>query len=195
MVEMARCTGHLPRRSSAAIDATGLETRHISRYFQWRKGVLVTATAYPKLTIVCDVETHFLLSAEVSQGPAPDGPQFEAAITSAVENHEIRQLFGDKGYDSERNHELCRKQLGIPRTVIPARRVPHGTGRWPKTKFRRQMRRKHNLRGYGQRWQVESVFSRTKRLLGSSLRNRTRETQDFEIRLRVLTHNAMLLAA
>jgi hypothetical protein len=57
------------------------------------------------------------------------------------------------------------------------------------------MKRRDARVGYGQRWQVESAFSRHKRLFGSALRARTWRTQKTECALRALTHNAMLLAA
>jgi hypothetical protein len=41
---------------------------------------------------------------------------------------------------------------------------------------------------------VESAFSRHKRLLGSALRGRSQPARERESRLRVLTHNIMLLA-
>ena len=185
----------LPDKSSVAIDSTGLETRHISRYFQVRRGTLVAAVSYPKLTSVCDLKSHLWLAVEVSVGPeSHDMREFRPAITAAVANHPVRRLLGDKAYDAEHVHVFCR-ELGIRSTVIPARNVPHGTRRWPLTKYRRQMRRKHNLRGYGQRWQVESAFSRHKRLLGSSLRARQWPLQVWEVQLRALTHNITLIAA
>jgi hypothetical protein len=46
---------------------------------------------------------------------------------------------------------------------------------------------------YGQRWQVETVNSMIKRLLGSALRSRKTRTQNQEIRLRAITHNVMIL--
>ncbi len=61
-------------------------------------------------------------------------------------------------------------------------------------RFRRRPRRARYRRVYGQRWQVESGFSRQKRLLGSALRARQWISQKKEILLRVLTHNLMLLA-
>jgi len=195
VAQIARSTGLLPWRSSVAIDATGLETRHISRYFQWRKGVCVAALAYPKLTTVCDLKTHLLLAGHVSEGPCIDAPQFVPAILQAVRLQPIGELLGDKGYDAEFNHALCREHLGITRTIIPARKNPKRTNKWPLTRYRREMRRKQNRLGYGQRWQVESAFSRHKRLLGPALRSRRWDTQVSEVLLRVLTHDIMLLAA
>jgi transposase len=61
-------------------------------------------------------------------------------------------------------------------------------------RFRKKPRGSRSRRVYGQRWQVESGFSRAKRRLGSALRARKWTNQKKEIQLRVLTHNLMLLA-
>ena len=50
----------------------------------------------------------------------------------------------------------------------------------------------HNTR-YGQRWQVETVNSMLKRLLGSALRARRYWSQCREITLRSLTLNIMII--
>ena len=50
-------------------------------------------------------------------------------------------------------------------------------------------------RVFGQRWQAESAFSRHKRRLGSALYGKSDDSRERECRLRVLTHNLMLLAA
>jgi transposase len=46
---------------------------------------------------------------------------------------------------------------------------------------------------YGQRWQIETVFSMLKRNLGPSLRARRYHSQTREIRARILTHNLAIL--
>ena len=48
---------------------------------------------------------------------------------------------------------------------------------------------------YGQRWQVETVNSMLKRLLGSALRAATYWSRCREMALKVLTLNIMILAA
>jgi hypothetical protein len=57
------------------------------------------------------------------------------------------------------------------------------------------MKRRIHHSDFGQRWQIESSFSRYKRLLGSALRARSWAMQHWETMLRVLTHDALLLAA
>jgi hypothetical protein len=101
VVKIARARSLLPPRSSAAIDATGFETRHISLYFQRRGGVDIDVVRFPKLTVVCDLASHFWLSAEVSKGPSHDARQFVPAVTLAAQHHPIGRLLGDKAYDSE----------------------------------------------------------------------------------------------
>jgi transposase len=55
-------------------------------------------------------------------------------------------------------------------------------------------RRFARLKGkYGQRWQVETVNSMIKRLLGSALRARVEANQFREIILRSITHNVMIV--
>ena len=126
-------------------------------------------------------------------GPTQDSPQFEPVIRQAAGNHPIEQVLADKGYDAERNHALCREDLGIPSTIIAVRRNTNGTRRWPSTPYRRAMKRQKLRETYGQRWQVESSFSRHKRLFGPALRARTWLMQQWECLLRVLTHNLLLV--
>jgi hypothetical protein len=115
MVQIARLRKLLPESSRAAIDATGLESRHVGRYFIWRQGARHKFSTYPKVTVVCDLATHLWLGFHVCKGPCVDSPQFKPAMLQAAANQPIHELLGDKGYDAEHNHQLCRDELGIPR--------------------------------------------------------------------------------
>jgi transposase len=152
---------------------------------------------WPKLTVACDVASHFLLGADVSVGPSQDSPQFRPVVTQAFALHDIHEVLGDKGYDAEHNHRLCREEFGIASTLIPVRKKSKlsKNRKWPQTPYRREMKRVLRHSDYGQRWQVESAFSRHKRRLGAALRARSWRMQQWECTLRVLTHNIMLLAA
>jgi len=113
-------------------------------------------------------------------------------VRQAAARLALARLLGDAGYDAEKNHALCRERLGIRRTVIKVN--PRGTGRrWPRTRYRRQMKRRWCRRLYGQRWQAESTFSRHKRRLGAALTTRRPAARRREVLLRVLTHDLMLL--
>jgi hypothetical protein len=127
----------------------------------------------------------------VGRGPSHDSAQFPEAVRQAAAN--LRRLLGDKGYDAEHNHSRCRRELGIRSTAIPIN--PRRTGRrWPPTTYRRLMRSRFPKRKDRQRAQAESGFSRHKRRLGSALTAPSMVAQERELRLRVLTHNLMILA-
>ena len=129
----------------------------------------------------------------VGHGPSQDSPQFIPALRQAAANLKPTRVLADKGYDAEHNHALCRTELGIRSTAIALN--PRGTGRkWPKTYYRRMMKKAFPQRQYRQRAQAESGFSRHKRRLGSALTARHDDSQHREMRLRVITHNLMLLA-
>lgn len=186
--------GLIDAQPEAAIDATGLESRHTSRYYFARSGKKQSARLWTKLTVVCHTGSHFFTSATVSTGPSNDGPQFTPAMKRAAAFICWDRVLGDAAFDSEANHRLCREELGVRSTVIPINKRAQGR-KWPKTTYRRQMKRRFHRRKYGQRWQAESAFSRHKRLLGSALRGRSDGSRERECYLRVLTHNLMLLAA
>ena len=191
----------IPEKPRAAIDATGYETRHVSRYFAWRSGRR-RQRSWPKLTAVLETRSHLFLAARVSRGPSQDSPQFRPATSAAAGHGPSDTLLADGAFDAEHNHAHARERLGIRSTVIPLNRRNSGR-KWPKARYRRQMvkrfrkkpRRSRHRRVFGQRWQIESGFSRNKRLLGSALRARRWVNQKKEILLRVVTHNLMLLAA
>jgi hypothetical protein len=133
-------------------------------------------------------------------GPSYDVNLFEPALVRAAWNLDTDRLLADAGYDSEPNHDLARRGLGIRSTVIPLNRrgrfstLTGGRRRLPVGRYRRQMARNFHRRIYVQRWQVESVISRIKRRLGSALRGRSDPARGRESDLRVFTHNLMILA-
>lgn len=184
------------------MDATGLESRHTSRYFFKRAGRKHTARLWTKLTIACDTASHFITGATVTTGPSNDSPQLRPVMAQASLVVAYDRVLADAAFDAEQHHRYCREDLGARTTVIPLNRRGRGRKR-PTTEYRRQMVRRfrkkprgsRHRRVYGQRWQAESAFSRHKRRLGSSLGGRSDDARRREGYLRVLTHDLMLLAA
>lgn len=198
----AQGSGLIGAKPEAALDATGLESRHTSQYFFKRAGRKHSARLWTKLTVVCHTQSHFFTAATVSTGPSNDAPQLRPAMSQASLVVTWDRLLADAAFDSEESHRLCREELDVRSTVIPLNRR-NGGRKWPRTRYRRQMKKRFRKRpkgsrykrAYGQRWQVESAFSRHKRLLGAALRGKSDESRARECYLRVLTHNIMLLAA
>lgn len=180
-------------RPEIVVDATGLESRHSSRYYVWRRGKRRCKEHWPKLTLASHTGSHLVAGALVTVGPSQDSPQFPPVVRQAARHlGAIDRLLADSGYDAEHNHRLARQRLGIRSTVI-ALNPRSGGRRWPKARYRRQMKRRFHRRKYGQRWQGESVNSRIKRRLGSSLTGRTHASRKREALLRLLTHDLTIL--
>ena len=191
---------HLGRKhcvARAAIDSTGLECSSASGYFVRRRAAVGSAWKtmvyhrYPKLGIVCDVETHFILAAQDGRGPRPDVAEFQSLLTAALARVRMGRIAADAGYDSESNHTFARRECGV-RSIIPAK---HGR---PTTKpatghYRRLMQTRFDIAAYRDRVQVETVISMFKRRLEGFVRARTYWSQCRELRLKVLTHNVMIL--
>ena len=77
----------------AAVDGTGMEPRHVSRYYVKRRSKTgsgtqeTTYSRYPKVVLVTDCRTHLVLSA--------------AAIRDAAGRARIGALLADADFDGE----------------------------------------------------------------------------------------------
>lgn len=180
---------------TVAVDATCFEARHVSAHYAYRRGGrrAQRRARQPKLTTAVHTASHLIVGARTGRGPAPDHPDFAPVVRQAAAFLErVWAAVADAGFDSEDAHALCRETLGIRRTAIKLNPRRHGRT-WPRTPYRRAMRRRFPRALYRRRQQAESVFSRDKRRLGSALTARHWVHQREEMILRVLTHNLMLL--
>jgi hypothetical protein len=181
----------------AALDATGIESGHISPYFLKRRSNgqkpkrNTQLTRWPKLAAIADVDTHLILAVLPCRGPGRDISHFKEILDTLPKQFTVRQLLADAGYDGEHAHHYARETLNIETTIPPLiGRRPRGL---PKTTYRRQMKTNFDTENFGQRWQVETVFSMIKRNLGHSVFGRNYWSQCRDIMLLVLTHNIMIV--
>lgn len=189
--------GAKPTVALAAVDSTGLDSHYCSSYFVRRRSrepslwQTTTYKKFPKLAAVCDCGNHLILSTFTTRGPSPDINQLQQTLTPAASHVAIATLLADAGYDSNSNHVFARETLGIE-TIIPPK---HGrpSKHLPGGRYRRMMALDFDAERYGQRWQVETVFSMIKRNLGSAVTSRTYWAQCRELNLMAITHNIMIL--
>lgn len=158
----------------ATVDATGLETRHMSAYFGLRRaGSGRRRRAWPKLTAVAHVASHLIVGAAPGVGPSQNSPDFIPAMRQAAALIAFDTALADAGYDAEHNHRLRRDELGLCQAVIALN--PRNAGdRSPAEVYRRALWENFPASHYHQRWQAESAFSQHKRRLGSALTARPR---------------------
>lgn len=127
-----------------AIDGTGFESYHVSRYFVKRRNKndpsqyqQTTYARYPKVGLICDCSNRLILSGVTGRGPGPYITHYNKAIKEAVEQRAFQTILADAGYDSEKSHVSVRTNYRA-NTIIPAR-IGCPTTKLPLTYYRRQM--------------------------------------------------------
>jgi hypothetical protein len=129
----------------------------------------------------------------VRRGPHNDTIDFPPVVRKA---HSIRPIgvgIGDKGYDSEGNHQLLREELHAA-SMIPARMESVPLWR-TEGLYRKEMKRRFSEKVYHQRSKSETVFSVVKRTMGDEMRSIRAKGVNNEIRLRMIAYNAMRVAS
>src|SRR3954465_13029465 len=76
-------SGLIGEKPTAAVDGTGLESRHTSRYFFKRAARKHTSRLWTKLPVAADTTSHLLAGARVTTGPSNDSPQFRPVMAQA----------------------------------------------------------------------------------------------------------------
>lgn len=184
----------------AALDSTGLDCGHASRYYVRRRSreskeyQTVTYGRYAKLETAFDCQTHLLVGVLVGRGPKPDTNRLVPLLDDALATVRIDSALADAGYDSEPNHVHARERRGV-RSFIPAQ-IGRPSSKPPSGRYRRQMRQRLNKRygRYGQRWQAETGYSMFKRRIGAAVFARSYWTQCEELLLKSITFNLMLIS-
>jgi len=200
-----------------AIDSSLFESHHVSRHFEKRcketarksrrKQLKIQANLrrsrvikrLPKLSLAVASSCHLILAARATTGGGADHPHFEPVLFDACRRAKVRVVVADAGYDSESNHRIARQDMGVRSIIPPQHGRPNKQGRPPRSYWRRRMKRLLATRpsrrrcGYTQRWQAETVNSMIKRNLGSALRARTARRRSYELLLRALTHDLMII--
>ncbi len=192
----------------AAADSSGFESGRISPYFVRRcgrgqkklKNPLYQTTSYtkfPKLAIICDCKTHMILAAWPTRGPSPDVHQLDKLLSQMHSDLILHRLLLDAGYDSHDNHQRLRNERNILSYIPPRHGRP--STKPASSKLRRLMQRHFATDAsrrrihFGQRWQVETVFSMIKRNLDHAVAARSYHAQNREMLLLAITHNITIL--
>ncbi len=197
-LDVAQVQGRLKTRCAlAALDGTGFEAHHVSHYFVKRRASCskfwqkTTYATFPKAGVLCDTASHLILAVAPGRGPGPDIKHFRRVLDDALTRQPIDALVADAGYDAEHVHEYAREECGVNTFIPPL--IGRPTAKRPSGFWRRRMASRLHLSRYSQRWQVETVNSMLKRLMGSALRARRYHSQCRELSLRAITLNVMIL--
>jgi len=200
------------------IDSTCYEERHRSRHYdrvcrkldlrpgqkyaqrpgKWGPAVNASRSKrlkrMPKLALAVAAASHRILAARALIGNGSDAPDFEPLLFHSWRRAKVIQVVADAGYDSEDNHRLARRDMGVrsvipPKSGRPSKSPPAG---YYRRLMKSRFKRKADAKLYGQRSQSETTHSMMKRNLGENLRSIRPERRKQELMLRSLVHNLML---
>jgi len=169
-----------------AIDSTGIK---VFNRGEWMRQKWAVRRGWIKLHITCDVANHVITSVKITNENESDGKQFSELVNNARENvGKIGKIYGDTAYDSRANFNEAAR-IGAEPVIKP--RI-NSTGKSKGSYIRAQTVREFlsdpemwkKRHRYGQRWQVEAVFSSLKRMVGEYFTSVTNE-----IMMKVLTYN------
>jgi len=142
--------------------------------------------------VAVDTRRHLIAGVVTGRGPGPDIVQLPEVMGKAWMKAQIDTVMGDADDDAAWAHVWMREDLGV-KTLIPPR-IGRPTRKPPSGKWRRWMSEQlEETTDYGQRWQVETVFSMIKRNLGDTLSGRSEAAQCNDLNLLAITHNVMVL--
>ena len=124
----------------------------------------------------------------------PDHATLHRAAGVLLTGRRLGRALADAGFDSEANHEIARRDLGV-RSLIKAGVGRPGAsppaGRW-RRRMARELAGSQKGRPYGQRAQAETVMSMLKRNQGDALRARSPRARKAEHLFKAVVHNLML---
>lgn len=193
------------RRAIIAIDSTGLRKVNDGEY---RAMKYDKRREWVKLHAAFNVETGEFVNVAVTNGHVNDSPQFKRLIKPILRSTSM--VLADKGYDSVKAFELCRKGKIIANIPVKlnatnsssrsrARRdaIVEQLGfeiRPGSNKLNRHLTEEDKIEnqeawkqrsGYRKRVLIESSFSRYKRVLGESLFSRNRHNVKKEVIVKI----------
>src|SRR5947209_3006034 len=104
-----------------AVDSTGLSG---CRFVQWVSAKygepqLMESKDWIKMHLICGTQTNVVTAVEISEKYRNDSPYFKPLVEATARNFQMREISGDKGYDSFNNRALALANGAIP--YIPFR--------------------------------------------------------------------------
>jgi IS5 family transposase len=176
-------------KRTVAVDATGLAPGSISTFFIRRRehhgGAPMPWRYWLKWLLAVDTRLRVILAQKAHQGPINDCANLRPLLDEVVPGGSIGTVLADAEFDSERNHQHIREQIGA-QSIIPAKRGKPG---WKIHGVRAQMRAAFPAERYRQRVHAETVFSAIKRKLSAKAPGRSLATQRKQALLLGLAYN------
>ncbi len=169
----------------AAIDATGLSFRNPSRHYEKRVGIKIKKRDFFKLCFIADMDNQLIIAAKLRKKSRHDTLDF-APLWNKVKHWSFKWFYMDKGYDSNKIHEL----------IFDAGKISFGCLRYlevpiHRTKGASRKRAKRLQKHIKKRWRslIETMNGVIKQKFGSTVYAKTLHTQKVETFIKLITYN------
>src|SRR3989338_8405614 len=180
-------TRHLFKRRGTffGADSTGMELDQASAHYCKRIDRDKPVKGFVNLNAISDLYNKIVLVTKVRKHRRSDMTDFPL-MWNKVKKLDFDYLVADKGYDSNKNHQII---FEAGKMSLISQKYAHlpiykTGGRW-----RKKAKREYEHGMYTQREITESIFSSLKRKYGSKLRARKFKTQKVELLFKILAYN------
>ncbi len=191
-----------------AVDASGIKVTNRGEWIRkkWKK----EKKGFVKIHFAVDTKKRQIVAMEVTDEKTGDIKKFESLVEKSSKKQKVKKVLADSAYDSRKNYSYL-KEKGIEPGIKPRKvlTTPKGwkdlKGRRINAKARGNMTRKKEVmeytidpdkwkqkKGYGERWNVEILFSAFKRIYGEYARAKDFKNMIREMELKVFTYNFLL---
>lgn len=168
-----------------AIDATGMSLRHASKHYEMRIGELISKKNFMKCALMADLDNQLVYAVKMRVKGRNDNKDF-VPLWNKIWNVPFRWFYMDKGYDSNKNHELIFASGKISFGCIRNEHLPihrtQGTFRKKAKRLRKHM--KKNWRAL-----IETINSVIKRMFDNVIYAKNLHTMKVEMYLKLITYN------
>ena len=176
-----------------ALDSTGVKVEKAGGWIERKHG---KKKRYVKLHFAVRVDTHEVVSMEVTTDDVHDSKEAAGLLEGAGSRANVEEALLDGAYDSEEVYEELERQ-GIEAVVKPRSNARSDTGPLSRGVSVGMIRELGygtwaESVGYGRRWAVETAYSTFKRLFGEGAMGRSLGSIALELAGKVALYNMLV---
>ena len=173
-----------------AVDSSGFSTSRFGRWFDYKWGKERKIKIWLKAHLCSGTKTNIITACKITEGHENDCPQLSELVRKTAENFNLKEVSGDKAYNSRENFEVINSVGAIP--FIPFKK--NTTGKrgleiWGKMYHFFMYKHDEFLEHYHKRSNSETIFYMIKTKFGSDIKSKKQIAQFNEMLIKVLAHN------
>lgn len=192
-VDPYECLSESSEPVAIALDSTGVKVEKAGGWVERKHG---KKKRYVKLHFAVRVDTHEVVSMEVTTDDVHDSKEAAGLLEGAERRANVEEALFDGAYDSEEVYEELEKRR-IEAVVKPRSNARSDTGSFSRSVAVGMIRELGygtwaETVGYGRRWAVETAYSTFKRLFGEGVMGRSLGSIALELAGKVALYNRLV---